>query len=330
MSSPEVALPTAAAATAELWTRLHRPFSPAGAVEAMTGLSPMTSRQLVGIALATSAEADHLLSHMNEIVRSLAIATTTKPIRSVGEVRGPIMWSETLAARSASPGAGEVFICAAPQKAYDTEENRVLVHALLKIRDAARDADVSGQQSWEPDDAVRLARHNGSRAIRSLEHRTLASVAKTRPTGRGMSKARSGAKARSYKAAVAVLERASEPISPQIVVDHSDDHTRRQHGLLLALQDRFVAAHLAPMEIRVESGTLRAGPLRYLHRHRADSDGLYGVLLGNLLVDVPGAEGVSDPLAAEAALGARSFGHPSLMVLRPSDVDRAFELAGIR
>jgi hypothetical protein len=264
---------------------------------------------------------------MNEIVRSLSIATTTKPIRSVGEVRGPVMWSETLAARSASPGAGEVFICAAPSRAYDTEENRVLVHALLKIRDAARDADVGGGSSAEPDDAVRLARHNGARAIRSLEHRTLASVAKTRPDGRGMRKARSGAKAKSYKAAVSVLERAAEPIGPDIVVRHSDDHTRRQHGLLLALQDRFVAANLAPPEIRVESGTLRAGPLRYLHRHRAESNGLYGVLLGDLLVDVPGAEGVSDPLEAEVALGARSQGHPSLMVLKPSDVDRAFDIA---
>jgi hypothetical protein len=321
---------SAEAATVELWRRLHRPFSPAGAVEAMTGLSPMTSRQLVGIGLATSPEADILLGRMNEIVRSLSIATTTKPIRSVGEVRGPVMWSETLAARSASPGAGDVFICAAPSRAYDTEENRVLVHALLKIRDAARDADVSGQQSAEPDDAIRLARHNGARAIRSLEHRTLASVAKTRPDGRGLRKARSGAKAKSYKAAVSVLDRAGEPIGPDVVVLHSDDHTQRQHGLLLALQDRFVAAGLAPQEIRVESGTLRAGPLRYLHRHRADSDGLYGVLLGNLLVDVPGAEGVSDPLEAEAALGARSQGRPSLMVLRPSDVDRAFDLAGIR
>jgi hypothetical protein len=322
-------MPLAAAATVELWQRLHRPFSPSGAVEAMTGISPTTCRQLVGVALATSPASDHLLNGMHEIVRSLAIATTTKPIRSVGEVRGPIMWSETLAARSASPGAGDVYICAAPQKAYDTEENRVLVHALLRIRDASRDADIGGHQGTEPDAAVRLARHNGARASRALEHRTLASVARTRPDGRGMRKARSGAKARSYRAAVAVLERAGDPLDTDVVVAHSDDHTRRQHGLLLALHDRLAAAGRDLGGVRVEAGTLRVGPLRYLHRHRAEGDGLFGVLLNDLLLDVPGADGITDPLAAEVALGERSMGHPSLMVSSPTDIDRAFALAGL-
>ena len=35
-----------------------------------------------------------------------------------------------MAARAASPGAGGVFICASPVKAYDTDENQVLVAAL--------------------------------------------------------------------------------------------------------------------------------------------------------------------------------------------------------
>src|SRR5688572_17819644 len=126
-------------ATIELWYRLARPFDAVSAVEALTALYPTTARQLVGMCLATSREADALLDRMHEIVRSLSIATTTVPVRHEGEVRGPILWSETVAARSASPGAGNVFVCASPVKAYDTDQNRVLRFALSRVRDAARD-----------------------------------------------------------------------------------------------------------------------------------------------------------------------------------------------
>ena len=177
--------------TIELWTRLARPFDPAGAVEAFTGLHPTAARQLVGARLATSSEADQLLDRMHVIVRSLAVATKSSPTRTKGEVRGPVLWSETTAARASSPGASDVFICASPMKAYDTDENQVLVHALATIRDAAHAADPTGH-AHSHDELVRRARHNGKRAIRALEHRTLASIRPHRPTARALAKARTG------------------------------------------------------------------------------------------------------------------------------------------
>src|ERR1700704_4466723 len=103
-------------ATVELWRRLVRPFDAASAVEALTGLHSTNARQLVGMHLATSPEADTLLDRMHETVRSLSIATTSSPMRCEGEVRGPILWSETMAARSSSPGAGNAFVCASTPK----------------------------------------------------------------------------------------------------------------------------------------------------------------------------------------------------------------------
>ena len=299
-------------ATVELWRRLARPFDAASAVEALTGHHSNTARQLVGMRLATSREADTLLDRMHEIVRSLSIATTSSPMRCVGEVRGPILWSETMAARSSSPGAGNVFVCSSTTKAYDTEENRVLRFALARVRDAARDADPTGHSHGD-DDTIRRARFNGTRAIRALEHRTLASVSKGRPSGRAVQKARTGSRARSYRPAVALLERSFEPIDAETVAEHCDDHTRRQHGLLLAIADRL---RLGPFH----------GPLRYVPKQRAGGDEMYGVLLRNLLLDVPDPMNGVDRFQAERNLNARAHDHPVLIVTGLEDVDRAIRL----
>jgi hypothetical protein len=308
-------------ATVELWERLARPFEASAAIEAVVGLHPTAARQLVGVELATSLQADELLDRMHEIVRSLAVATTSSPTRTEGEVRGPILWAETIAARSASPGAGNALICASPVKAYDTDENHVLVHALRMIRDAARSAAPAGR-GYADDEAVRRARFNGGRAIRALEHRTLASVHLERPTARAVQKARSGLRARNYRAAVAVLERAREPLEAEVVALRCDEHHQRQHGLLLALADR-----VGERRFRVDAATLRAGKVRFVPEHRAEAGEPYGVRFGRLLLDVPDPELGNDPGRSELRLVERSLGHPVLVVTGPRDIERALRLA---
>jgi hypothetical protein len=308
-------------ATVELWERLVRPFDATGAVEAMTGLHPNAARQLTGSRLATSREADHLLDRMHEIVRSLSVATTSSPSRAEGEIRGPVLWSETSAARAASPGAANVFVCASPVKAYDTDENRVLVHALTCIRDGARAADPTGHSHGD-DETIRRARYNGTRAIRSLEHRTLASVRSIRPTPRAMQKARTGLRARNYRAAVAVVERSHDPIDAQDLVGRCDEHTLRQHGLLIALCDR-----IGERRLRVDGAMLRAGALRYVPPHRAEPGTPHGILFGNLVLDVPDRSVGDDPALSEVRLAERSFGRPVLVVTGARDLERAVRMA---
>lgn len=286
----------------------------ASALEALTGLSHGAARQLVDLRFAIAPEVDALLDRMHEMLRSLAIATTSTPVRTAGEVRGPVLWSETVAARASSPGAGGVFVCATPSKAYDTEENRVLVHALVKIRDAARAADPAAQPVG-PEDALRRARHNGTRAVRAMEHRTLAAVSRARPDGRAMRKARSGSKARSYRSAVAALERCADPLTGDEVHVLADARSRRQHGVVLALLDALGGRP------HVELGTIHAGPLRYRRR----LDGAPAIALGDLVLDVPERPD-ADPVAAEAALVAAAGGRPALLVQRPADIQRALRL----
>jgi hypothetical protein len=266
-------------ATIELWNRLERPFDPIDAVEALTGLHRTAARRFVGARLATCREADHLLDSMHEIVRSLAVATASNPTRTEGEVRGPVLWSETIAARAASPGAGNVFICASPVKAYDTDENQVLVHALAAIRDAAHAADPTGHSQGD-DEVIRRARHNGTRAIRALDHRTLASVLHRRPSARAVQKARAGLRARNYRAAVDVIDRGVDPVDASAVIEQCDELTLRQHGLFLALADR-----LGEPTVRVVGPTLQAGPLRWVPAHRAERCAPHRIQLGDLVLD---------------------------------------------
>src|SRR4051812_32350716 len=262
-------------ATEELWVRIKRPFEPAGALHALTGVHPNAARQLVALRLAGSPEADTLLDNMHEIVRSMAISTTSHPVRTLGDVRGPILWSATIAARTASPGAAGVLICSSPMKAYDTPENRVLSHALARIYNAAHAIERN------PAEAVagalsRRARHNGTRAARALEHRTLAGLERAKPNARAMRRARSGPKRRHYQHAVALLERAGDPVPSAVTAATTPPRVPRQHGLLLALIERLgpVAATL-----QMDDGGLLSGPIRYRHPSRVDPDAVHGILL---------------------------------------------------
>jgi hypothetical protein len=310
-------------ATEELWVRIKRPFDPAGALHALTGVHPNAARQLVALRLAGSPEADTLLDNMHEIVRSMAISTTTHPVRTLGDVRGPILWSATIAARTASPGASGVLICSSPTKAYDTPENRVLSHALARVYNAAHAIE------RHPGEAVagalsRRARHNGTRAARALEHRTLAGLDRKRPTGRELRAARSGSRGRHYRYAVALLDRAADPVPHPVIVAITPGRTARQHGVLLALLER-----LGPDvgTLQVEDGGLLCGPIRYRQRSRVDPDAVHGILLDGLLLDVP--ESGADPTQAELDLVARAQGYPALVVRNPADVDRALRLTGL-
>jgi hypothetical protein len=88
-----------------LWRRLAVPVDPVHAAEALVGLPPANARVLLAVALAASPEADELVEGIPGLLRSLAVSTTARPVRCDGEIRGPVLWSETMAARAARPGA---------------------------------------------------------------------------------------------------------------------------------------------------------------------------------------------------------------------------------
>jgi hypothetical protein len=308
-----------------VFAHLARPYDPEKVTAALLGVPSRVTRQLVGVVLATSEEAEDLLDAMPMIVRSMAIATTDRPERCHGELRGPVLWGETMSARSASAGDPGLFVCATTTKAYDTDENRVLKAALAAVQRAARNAEHA--MDGHADDVVKRARHNGQHAARLLEHQTLTQVPIVRPSGRALRRTRAGSRRNTYRPALEVLRRASEPMGADHLAAFADARTRAQHDLLAATIDRVEAVTGAPVALRSDRGALVGGPITYHHPGRTEDDEhVDGITVEGVLIDVPGDLG-ADPGPAQAELAARAGDRRSVLAMGPEDVARAVALA---
>lgn len=309
---------------AALLDRMARPYDAERVVMGLLGTTARTARQLVGAVLATSDEAEALLHAMPTIVRSLAIATTDQPERCVGEIRGPVLWGETMSARSASAGDPGLYVCATTTKAYDTDENRVLKAALAAVHRAARNAE-HGTEG--PGDAlVRRARHNGQHAGHLLEHQTLAQVPVVRPNGRMLRRTRAGSRRHTYRPALEMLRRAGTPLGIEHLSVLADERTTAQHDLLAATlaQVEAVTGHAPPL--RTDHGGLAAGPVRYHHPGRQDADHVDGISIGDVLLDVPDPLG-APPASARARLQERAGARPAVLARSEADVTEAVRQA---
>lgn len=313
----------------DLWDRLSTPFDVARTVSALTGLSNVVVGQLVGVAVAGSPQAERLLDQFPHTVRGLATSMAVQNERCKGELRGPVLWSETMSARASSFGDPDLYVCMTPSRAYDIDENRVLVAALTAVRNAAKDATENTPVKLQDDPLFRAVKRNGNDASRFLEHPSLQRVTRQKPPPRAIKRTRAGKKVKIYEPALAMLERAADPLSAEDVRGWCDLRTRKQHEVLMGLVTRLEqrTGNRLP-EFRVERGALYSGPVQYHHgRLLGDRSTLSGVVIGSLLVDVP--DHVTDPsrARAEAALAARAGGRTSMVVMDESDLDRAVELA---
>jgi hypothetical protein len=279
--------------------RLARPYDPVRAVAALLGMPEPATRRLVGAVLATADEAEDLLDAMPRVMRSLAIAHSDTPIRCAGEIRGPVLWGETIGARAAVAGDPGVVVCAAPERAFDTPENRVLVAALTHIADAGHDAvGHAADPAHDPDDVVvGRARHNAHRARRYLDHQALAAIER-RPDRRGLLRTRTGNKRATYAPALALLARAEAPLGDSHLAALADAETVELLGVLGALLDAAEAAG-SPVRLRVRDHAVVAGALRYAHPRS-------GAAPAGITVDGEPVRAAADVAAAAARLRSAS------------------------
>ena len=311
----------------ELYDRLARPFDVISTVAALVGLTPIATSQFVGSATARSPEAERLLTTMPSTVRALATSVQTRNERCIGELRGPVLWSETMSARASSFGDEGLFVCATPSRAYDVDENAVLVAALHTIARGARDAS-DHMKAPVADLLLEATRRAGAEASRWLEHPTLADLPRQRANARAIRRTRSGKHRRTYEPALAMLARASDPLSAEEVAVWRDQRTRAQHHVLVEVIRRLERDGRTLPPFRVERGSLFAGPVQYHHgRWLGDRDTVSGITIGRLLVDVPSRLHDPDRVRAEAELAARSGGRPTRAVLNDGDIDAAIDQA---
>jgi hypothetical protein len=316
--------PPAAAPFAEIWDRFVLPFDAAEAIDALVGPTHGASRQVVGAVVATSEEAHSLLTRMPQAIRSLAISTTVRAERCVGQVRGPILWSETAAAQASAAGDMGILVCSLPEKEYDTPQNQVLVAALSSVHRAAHAVD-GGVPAVLAEEIVHQARLNGSRAKHYLDHRALSGISARSPSGRDLLRTRSGNRRRTYEGAVAMLARAGRPLDGRgahhLLVPLVDAVSATEHQVLAALLSRAEARGHGPVSLRLEHGAVEGGPVAYRNHRHASADGApAGIFVGEVRVDC-GAPRRTHGVAHSAA-------GPVVTFRTPADLDQALELAG--
>ncbi len=308
-----------------LWGRLARPLNIAPAVAALLGIPQPVTRQFVGVSIAASEPADALLDRMPKLLRSLSISTVDTSERCHGEVRGPVLWSETMAARSATAGDPGIFVCSTPARAYDTPDNQVLVGALDAIHRAGVELERVTSRSAETE-ILRRAKSNSDKALRFLEHRSLGSVARRRPPGRIIQRARTGRRP-SFRLAMAVLARADEPITIDHLVALSTETTAAQHDVLIAVIRQLESFGYKLPAFHADGDVLRSGPVSYRHPRIHETDEVGGIRVGSVVFDVPVRAGV-DRATAQAELAARLPDDLTpCLVLGRSDITRGIEQA---
>lgn len=284
--------------TAALWEMLARPLEPARAAEALLGISYNAAQVMTNALFVTSPEADDLLEEMPRAVRSLTISSAQAMELCHGEVRGPIQWAETMSLRGGMAGDESFFVCSSPRRAYDTPQNRVLVAALLSVAQAASMVDAGTLRDRDTPFA-RHIRHNGATARRYLEHRALAGVPRGRVSGRDRNRTRSATRSKTYGPALAVLERAAEPMTADEVALVSDSDTARMHAVAVMTVAELRLRGLAQSPLRVRDRVVSSDPFLFAHpRARLPMGSATGVLVGGRPVSATEPEEV--PAALDA------------------------------
>lgn len=266
------------------------------AIEALIGMPSQTARHLVSASVAGSDEAVSLLEAMPGMIRNLSISTVSVPERTVGEIRGPIMWSETLAARAASAGDPDVFVSATHARAYDTPENRVLASALALIAKGGKNVDRLRRTGREEPALFARARHNGDVAQRFLDHRALSGVRSDQVSRRAVARLHHDNRRRSYRPVVAMLQRAADPLDVATLRTFCDDTTTAEHDLLIGVVDQLGRRGVRLPPFLVADHALEAGPVRYCHASHPSSRVRAGVSVGRRLLVTPAGESPPDAI----------------------------------
>lgn len=260
-------------ATEELWHRLVRPFDPGAVGAALLGLPADEIHELADVAVCAGDQATTLIGSMPRLIRRLRAGNSQRNERCLSGIRGPVLWSETAAARSSTLGNEGVFVCSIPGRDYDVVHNRVLVSALGTIVDAGRR--VQARHDTRRHIVEHLARVscNTDAAARYLGHRTLAQVQSgLNGQRRSLRAIVSGRNATIYRPAADVLEKFAEPFSLAELVSMCPRPPLPHHELLLAALNAMEAGGHEMPGLRPEGGALIVGSFEYRHPRQPGTD----------------------------------------------------------
>jgi hypothetical protein len=151
-----------------------------------------------------SDEVGEFLDAMPRLVRRLATSSASTEQWTIDRLPGPVQWNRTLALR-ASTGSQQLFVTTPAHRVYQTSENELLAHVLDAV---PRTALSSGwDRTVTRKRPAQTVRERVSEAMRWQQSRMLASVDRTPPTPRSLSRIRSGRTHPRYAAVLAAYEK---------------------------------------------------------------------------------------------------------------------------
>ena len=257
-----------ASATARLWDRRDRRVPAVAAAAALTGLQPALLRGAAKVSFAVSVECESILNDMDDRVRQLPMQLSKVLERCVHEVRGPVMWSETITARANAFGDEDVFVCSTVQKDYADPQNGLLVwllseasHAQRVVRGPLGGYMAAGELRRVEEIAVDARKWRNSPR--------LAAVAAARPTTRQIQRMRTGRHGESVEPLLTGRRRLLQPFVAQDIEDLTDERTAVLHTGVLEVFEAVAKATDVEMVVSFGSGALWLGPVSFRHPRSA-------------------------------------------------------------
>ena len=302
-------------ATAWLWDRLHRPLDVVQATRALLGVDEVAARYLLGRLLLDSDEAHALLDATPRLLRVLKNQQGTV-VRTEASIRGPVLWSATIAHRAASGFADDLYVCAMAVRDYDLAENRALAAALRLLARAGRALD--GVPVQPRDHRHAELRAGAKRAAALAAHPRLRGVTSRRPAPRELAKIRAGTARAAYEPAVALLDRVARGPQLDDLLPFVDEPNADAHDLLRLVVSCVERTGQVVEPLRTWRGQLFSGQLRYLPPRPGGPPGTSGVALGDLVLVPPGRDHPGDP-----AVAARGSGRSVVVATSPDVAGRA-------
>lgn len=287
-------------------------------VPALFGLPPSVVGDLGALLMGRSAEAALILATTPRLLRNMAQGTSVELERCVHEVRGQVSWSETLQAWGNTFGDTDVYICRTPRRDRDLAENRVLAFALLCISRAAFSLDSEAAREFHPRTLEEVA-ENAATARMFLNHPMLAGVSKSLPSAAERRKTRQSKRAPDYAPSLAMADLRRQPFHPKAMGALCDWRTAAQHEVLAYLIARLGPNALAGL--RASDERVRSRHLEYRHWSTSDS----GIVVGDLLLDVPSGPSADGWGRALADLERRADGRRTRLVTNAVDLEMAVD-----
>ncbi len=276
---------------ARLWDRIERPLDAPLALATLLGVGLEDAHREVARAALTSASTLALIERLPMLLRSLDQTLTVRLERTSGEVRGPINWAETIAARATSGGAGDAVVCGSPARETDTPLNRTLVSVLERLGQLGPRL---GPESAQGSPRIVRAREVAHIARRTASSKALSPVARGRITTKDRSRARSARAAPRYAEVFDVDARLAEPLDPDGLGGECDPITTRRHELLVAVLEGLERRCGNLPAMSCAGGVATCGPVEFRHHDRPGASPLGpGVSLAGVMLDVADETGTS-------------------------------------